>query len=173
VNRRPSFTRYEMAAPGEPFRIAHQLHDDQPLFLDIVLLPCAEVLEGSRARKDLKPKVGKPGLYRRVGQCFLEAQSSEQFARGVTAAPTLRRATLTPRPDPAASPPLRMEYRSTSSSLGPEVARYGSGLKSASFRQTPSALARSWHLLCLVPNPSFSLPGGSMAGPSHYRNSPR
>jgi hypothetical protein len=48
----------------------------------IGFLSCAEAPEGLRARKDLKPKVGKSGLYRRGGQCVIEAQSSEKFARG-------------------------------------------------------------------------------------------
>jgi hypothetical protein len=75
------FITYQMAATGKPFGVDHQLLDDRPPFLDIGLLPCAEALGGSRARKDLRPEIGKPGPYRRIGQCFVERQSWEEFAR--------------------------------------------------------------------------------------------
>jgi hypothetical protein len=40
------FITHQMAAPGEPFGVDHQLLDDRPPFLDIGLLPCAEALAG-------------------------------------------------------------------------------------------------------------------------------
>jgi hypothetical protein len=92
----------------------------------------------------------KIGMYRRGGQCVLEAGSSEKFARG-----SYRRA------DAAASNASTAGGSSNIATTEAEIpehvvlgaprgARYLTGLKSAAFRQTPSPLARSSHLLCLV-----------------------
>jgi hypothetical protein len=68
----------------ELIRRDHQFLDDRPPFLDIGLLPRAETFGGLlRTQKDLKPKVGKPRLYRRIGQ-NLHSHGVELMSFGVS-----------------------------------------------------------------------------------------